>query len=429
MFLKKISRRIKDRKMSKIERRIERSQGDEERNRLLAELMNMKVEIGDIEGAFEAAVERLRLIRSDESFEDFSAIFKKFDRPMRTAATRSLIRLAGEFDEKLWERVMRFFFSEEPDLAIDLATACYRISRRVFFVEVALQNIEMTVASASRERLSKIKEMYMNTIAEVGEISREDQLAILKRIVVSGEMTIRDELLYLELSIMYGLVTSSEEDLREIAERIVERFDGCGYSFKGNEASFLIRLDQILSRIDRFEDKKALLEKIRLLDKSVPESVNEICSDESNDIELIKKRISVSESRSKNRNASREDLEELARDYERLIEILQLPEDKLVYIRKLGVLLRDRLEEHHKALEIFEKGLRLRGDDVSLWLVKGMTLEKIAKTEREPDRASLYWKMAYNHYHAIAETFEEQEIKLAAIEKCAMIQSERLTKI
>jgi len=71
----------------------------------------------------------------------------------------------------------------------------------------------------------------------------------------------------------------------------------------------------------------------------------------------------------------------------------------------------------------------LRGDDVSLWLVKGMTLEKIAKTEREPDRASLYWKMAYNHYHTIAEAFEEQEIKLAAIEKCAMIQSERLTKI
>jgi hypothetical protein len=37
--------------------------------------------------------------------------------------------------------------------------------------------------------------------------------------------------------------------------------------------------------------------------------------------------------------------------------------------------------------------------------------------------------MAYNHNHAIAEGFEEKGKKLAAIEKCARRQSERLTKI
>ncbi|MBN2218914.1 MAG: hypothetical protein JW697_01415 [Kosmotogaceae bacterium] len=429
MFFKKIGDKRRENRISTIERKISRSR-EEEKGKLLLELWNLKREKGDTEGAMKAALEKLTFLRDPESFEDLILTFGKIDGFLRNSFTGEVEKFACEFDRGLWEEFISVFFEDQPEAAIKFAFSCYRISSKALFVEIALGKLEKAFCNEETDKLMRIKEMYISTISEVGEISRVDELRLLERALDSSKSPIQDEQLLYGLAVKYIDLLLSGEELNGIAKKISDSFDHYVVHFKGNEVALLDKLDPILPKIEEEEIKRTLIEKLRKLAQSKSDKRYDCnFSSESDYLEFLKNRIASSELKARGRDSSEEILRKLANDYEKVIEVLQSPEEKLLYIRKLGALLRDRLEEPYKALEVFEEGLRLKANDISLWLVKGMTLEKIARNESDPDKASICWRRTYNHYHAIAETFEEQEVKLTAIEKCAMIQAERLTGV
>jgi len=432
MLLKKMSERRREKKITKTEGRISKSQNDKEKERFLTELGHLKEEKGDFDGAIRAIIERLEISMSNETFEELIDICGKVDDSIRHAFSEEIARFAGEFDDCRWERMLIMYSSEDSKPAIDLALECYRVSHRLIFAQAALEKIEETLTGESAEALSKMKEIYATVITEAGEISREDQLNLLERAIHFTRSTIGDEMMYLDFAVKYIILSSVERDSAEVVSDLVGRIDRYIVLFVGKEELLLDKLDAILPKIGEVETRRLLLKKMRDIARLVSDKRYEKyadSSDEANDIETLKKNCTSSELKAKSKDASKADLQILIRDYERLIEAVQSPEEKLIYIRKLGTLLRDRFEEYNRALEVFEEGLKLKGDDISLWLVKGMTLEKIARNESDPDKASILWKKAYDHYHTIAETFEEQEVKLTAIEKCAMIHAERLTGV
>ncbi|MBN2253680.1 MAG: hypothetical protein JW701_08270, partial [Kosmotogaceae bacterium] len=303
---------------------------------------------------------------------------------------------------------------------------------RLIFTQAILDKIEEAITGESTEALSKMKEIYVAVITEASEISREDQLDLLERAIHFTRSKIGDEMMYLDFALKYIILSSVERDTAEVVSDLVGRIDRYIVLFVGKEELLLDKLDVILPKIQEVEARRLMLKKMRDIARLVSDKRYEKyadSSDEANDIEALKKNCATSELKAKTKDANKADLQILVRDYERLIEALHSSEEKLVYIRKLGAFLRDRLKEYYRALDVFEEGLKLKSDDISLWLVKGMTLEKIARKESDPDKASIFWKKAYDHYHTIAETFEEQEVKLTAIEKCAMIHAERLTGV
>jgi len=432
MLLKKMSERRREKKITKTEGRISKSEKDEEKDRLLIELGRLKEEKGDFDGAIKAIIERLEMSMSNDTFEELIDIFGKADDFTRHAFSKEIARFAEEFDDYLWERMVLEYSNEDPETAVDLALACYKISQRLIFAEAALGKIEKAFAGERADKLSKMEEIYLTVITEAGKISPEDQLDLLKRAIHSTQSTVAGEMMYLDFAVRYIILSSAERDLVEVVSDLVGRIDRYVVLFVGKEELLLDKLDAILPKIREVEARGLLLAKMRDIARLVSDKRYEKYADSSdvaNDIETLKRNCTSSELKAKTKDASKADLQILIRDYERLIEALQSPEEKLVFIRKLGTLLRDRLEEYNRALEVFEEGLKLKGDDTSLWLVKGMTLEKIARNESDPDEASIFWKKAYDHYHTIAETFEEQEVKLTAIEKCAMIHAERLTGV
>ncbi|WP_333639974.1 hypothetical protein [Mesotoga prima] len=429
MFFKKINDRRRENRITKIERRIPKSR-EEEKGRFLYELWNLKREKGDNEGAMKAALERLAFLKDPESFEDLISTFEKIDGSSKNSFAREIEKFACEFDRGLWEEFISVFFEDQPEAAIKFALSCYRISSKALFAEIALKKLENAVYNEEPDRLVRLREMYISTISEVGEISRVEQLRLLERALDSSKSLIQDEQLLSNLAVKYIDLMLSSEDLDGIAKKLSDCFDRFVVYFKGNEVTLLDKLDLILPKIQEEEIKRALIEKLRILGQSISDKrYDSDFSGESDYLEFLKKSIANYEFKARKRDSGEELLRKLACDYERIIDILESPEEKLLYIRKLGALLRDRLEEPYKALEVFEEGLRLKADDISLWLVKGMTLEKIARNESDPVKASICWKRTYDHYHAIAETFEEQEVKLTAIEKCATIQAERLTGV
>lgn len=432
MLLKRVSERRREKKISKTEGRISKSQNDKEKERLLKELGHLKEENGDFGGAIRAIIERLKISTSNETFEELIDICGKADDSIRRAFSKEIARFAGEFDDYHWKRMVLEYSSEDSNPAIDLVLDCYRASHRLIFARAALEKIEEALIGESGEALSKMKEIYVTVITEAGEISREDQLDLLLRAIHFTRSTIGDEMMYLDFAVKYIILSSVERDSAEVVSDLVERIDRYIVLFVGKEELLLDKLDAILPKIQEVEGRGLLLKKMRDIARLVSDKRYEKyadSSDEANDIEALKKNCTSSELKAKTKDANKADLQILVGDYERLIEALQSPEEKLVYIRKLGTLFRDRLEEYYRALDVFEEGLKLKSDDISLWLVKGMTLEKIARNESDPDKASIFWKKAYDHYHTIAETFEEQEVKLTAIEKCAMIHAERLTGV
>jgi len=432
MLLKKMSERRREKKITKTEGRISKSQNDKEKERLLKALVRLKEENGDFGGVLKATIERLEISMSEETFEELIDICGKTEDTIRHAFSKEISRFAGEFEDSLWGRMIIGFSIENSKPAIDLTIDCYRASHRLIFAQAALDKIEEALTSESTEAVSRMKESYVTVITEAGEISKEDQLDLLERAIRFARSTIGDEIMYLDFAVKYIILSSEERDSTEVVNDLVGSIDRYIVLFTGKEGLLLDKLDAILPKIQEVETRVLLLRKMRDIARLVSDKRYEKYadpSDEANDIEALKKNCTSSEMKTKTKDANKADLQILVRDYERLIEALGSPEEKLVYIRKLGTFLRDRLKEYYRALDVFEEGLKLKGDDISLWLVKGMTLEKIARNESDPDKASIFWKKAYDHYHTIAETFEEQEVKLSAIEKCAMIHAERLTGV
>ncbi len=99
MLLEKMSERRREKKITKTEERISKSQNDEEKERLLIELGRLKEKKGDFDGAIRAIIERLEISMSNETFEELIDICGKVDDSIRHAFSKEIARFAGEFND------------------------------------------------------------------------------------------------------------------------------------------------------------------------------------------------------------------------------------------------------------------------------------------------------------------------------------------
>jgi len=429
---KRVEKKL-EKEIGRKERELAGSTDPLQRGSLLDELALLKEEKGDLCGAISALLDKFKEDRKVETLKKLRPILEKHSEFDLRKLEERLFESSENLDRTTENDLLKEIYSIDGKLALQLSLRFFEISREYACGLSAIDIMERILSENGREHdvsIVETVEEYHRLVNELVEISPDRGEQILARAAGFSKEKLGNLEPFLDFSLRRLGDESSLEVRSGIVDSVIEKFDNLATVFEKREGELLNRLEVLLSPEMECKSVDLLLEHMIETARSINDSREELYLDRKlkrADSQSLKSEAMAIERALKKGVPDISQWKRLAKLYRYVIDLSQDLEEKILYIRKLGVLLRDKLEDYEGSLRVFEEGMKLKESDITLWLVKGMTLEKMAQNHPGSEATCDIWKAAYDHYLKIAEKFDEQEIKLSAIEKCAIIQSEKLS--
>lgn len=429
---KRVERKL-EREIGRKERELAGSTDPMQRGSLLEELVWLKEERGDLFGAISALLDKFKEDRKVDTLKKLRPILEKHSEFDLRELEERLFESGKNLDRTSENDLLEEIYNIDGKLALRLSLRFFDVSKEHACGLRAIDIMERLLSENGREHdvsVVETAEEYRNLVGELVEISPDRGGQILARAAEFSEERLGNLEFFLDFSLRRFEIEPSHEVRCGILNSVIEKFDNLATVFEEREEELLNRLEAFLSPEMECKSVDLLLERMIETAHSINDSREELYLDRKLkriDLQSLKSETVVIERASKKGLPDISQWKRLAKMYRCVIDLSQDLEEKILYIRKLGALLRDKLEDYEGSLRVFEEGMKLKESDITLWLVKGMTLEKMAQNHPDSEASCDIWKAAYDHYLKIAEKFDEQEIKLSAIEKCAIIQSEKLS--
>ncbi len=428
---KRIERKL-ERDIARKHKELAETMDTHQRASILLELASLKEKSGDSLAAFEVLLERAKSVRDRNAVEDLTEYLGRTENIDLEELSESLLEVSCSIDLAESLSLIDSVDHRDRKIAIKLAVECFRILGNTEFASTAMGLIERDVLESSMEIRRSQMEVYRSLAKKCVSDEIDGCHRCLERAVEFARTVLKDPELELEFTIDYAKKLQASEVRSNLVRNIIDRCEDFSGAFSGRVGELLDRLDLLLELDIERETLLPLVEFMRKLAVEVSDPRAESYTDqllEGADLNRLKREATELERHAKVNQTDNTLWRKLALLFRRIIDGSAEKEQKILYIRKLGALMRDRLDDYVNALSTFEEGIAIDRDDVTLWLVKGMTLEKMAQNEPDFEKTRGLWKIAYDHYLQIAERFEEQEVKLSAIEKCAIIKAEKMTGV
>ena len=428
---KRIERKL-ERDIARKHKELAETMDTHQRASILLELASLKEKSGDSLAAFEVLLERAKSVRDLSGVEDLTEYLGRTENIDLEELSESLLEVSCSVDLAESLSLIDSVARRDRKTAIKLAVECFRILGNAEFASTAMGLIERDVLESSMEIRRSQMEVYRSLAKKCVSDEIDGCHRCLERAVEFVRTVLKDPELELEFTIDYAKKLQASEVRSNLVRNIIDRCEDFSGAFSGRVGELLDRLDLLLELDIERETLLPLVEFMRKLAVEVSDPRADSYTDqllEGADLNRLKREATELERHAKVNQTDNTLWRKLALLFRRIIDSSAEKEQKILYIRKLGALMRDRLDDYVNALSTFEEGIAIDRDDVTLWLVKGMTLEKMAQNEPDFEKTRGLWKIAYDHYLQIAERFEEQEVKLSAIEKCAIIKAEKMTGV
>jgi len=425
---KRIEKRL-ERDIARKHKELAETMDTHQRASILLEVASLKEKSGDSLAAFEALLARAKSIPERNTVEDLTQYLGRTENIDLEELSESLLEVSCSVDLAESLSLIDSVASRDRKTAIKLAAECFRILGNTEFACTAMGLIERDVLESSMEIRRSQMEVYRSLAKKCVSHEIDGCHQCLERAIEFARTVLKDPELELEFAIDYVKKLQVSEVRSNLVKYIIDRCEDFSRVFSGRAGELLDRLNLLLESDIERETLLPLVEFMRKLAAEVTDPRADSYTEqllEGADLDLLKREATELERHAKINQTDDKLWRRLALLFRRIIDSSAEKDQKILYIRKLGALMRDRLDDYVNALSTFEEGIAIDKDDVTLWLVKGMTLEKMAQNEQDFEKTRGLWKIAYDHYLQIAERFEEQEVKLSAIEKCAIIKAEKM---